>query len=96
MSNIVAKRLKIIRNSLNYSQEDFAKYLKVSLRSYEKWEQGIRVPALSNLIKIADKLDINIDFLLGRTDVIITVINYKNIDKYFKQTKEDNNGWFKR
>ncbi|MBU5440264.1 helix-turn-helix domain-containing protein [Tissierella sp. MSJ-40] len=85
MSNIVGKRLKIIRNTMKYSQKDFANYLDVSIRSYERWEQGKNISDVNNLIKIADKLNINIDFILGRTDAIITYYNYKDIDKYFNE-----------
>lgn len=84
MSNNVAKRLKILRNIGKFSQKEFADYLGVSTRSYERWEQGVNVPDLNNLIKIADKIDISLDFLVGRADVSVTVTNYKNIKLKYK------------
>lgn len=87
MQNIVGKRLKIIRNTIGCSQKDFANYLNVSVRSYERWEQGKSIPDILNLIKISDKLNINLDFLVGRTEVIITIVSHKDASKYFKNLK---------
>ncbi|OZV10751.1 hypothetical protein CIW83_18190 [Tissierella sp. P1] len=81
MSNIVGKRLKLLRNVGRFSQKDFANYLGVSIRSYERWEQGLNIPDTNNLIKMADKLNVNIDFVLGRTDILM--IHYKYIEDYF-------------
>ena len=32
------------------------------------WKKGKRTPASENLIKLADYLDLSVDYLLGRTD----------------------------
>lgn len=85
MIHTVGKRLKEIRNVKKFSQKEFACYLGVSLRSYEKWESGKRLPDLRNIIKIADKLNVSVDWLLGRDNLFI--INYSDIDflkEYFK------------
>ena len=71
MSNKVGKRLKMLRNVVRLSQKDFAEYLGVNLRSYEKWERGTRLPALGYIMKIADRLQVSIDWLLGRENLSI-------------------------
>lgn len=32
------------------------------------WKSGVKTPSSENLIKLADYLDVSVDYLLGRTD----------------------------
>lgn len=52
-----AKDVKRIRESLNYPQNLFAKFLNVSPRTVEAWESGRRVPnhAALRLLEIIEK-----------------------------------------
>jgi putative transcriptional regulator len=52
-----AKDVKRIRESLDYPQSLFAKFLNVSQRTVEAWESGRRVPnhAALRLLEIIDK-----------------------------------------
>lgn len=52
-----ANDVKRIRQSLNYPQYLFAKFLNVSPRTVEAWESGIRTPnhAALRLLEIVDK-----------------------------------------
>lgn len=52
-----AQDVKRIRESLNYPQNLFAKFLNVSLRTVEAWETGRRTPnhAALRLLEIVDK-----------------------------------------
>jgi putative transcriptional regulator len=56
-TNYTAKDVKRIRESLNYPQTLFAKFLNVSVRTVEAWEAGRRVPnhAALRLLEIIDK-----------------------------------------
>lgn len=45
-----------------------AEILGVTLRTYQDWEGGVRVPAWRNLQEIADKLEIDVGELVGTTD----------------------------
>ncbi|QUH21114.1 helix-turn-helix domain-containing protein [Alkaliphilus sp. B6464] len=82
MSKLVGKRLKMLRNILNFNQKDFANYLGVNPRSYERWEQNRILPDIHNLLLIADKLELSIDWLLGRTETFYLV--NCDIEKYLK------------
>ena len=84
MSSIVVKRLKKIRNVKKLSQKEFADYLGVSFGAYKKWEYEERTPDIDSLVKIADKLGINADWLLGRTDYITILCKDEDIKKIFK------------
>lgn len=62
------KRLKNLREDADLTQKRLAKYLNITQRSYSHYERGEREIPLLILIKIADFYDINLDYLVGRSD----------------------------
>lgn len=62
------KRLRAIRMKRNFTQPQMADLLDVALRTYQGYEGGSRSPSFATLVKLADILDVSIDFLLGRDD----------------------------
>ena len=62
------KRLNFVRKSRGITAQQMADYLCMGLRAYRNYESGDRFPSADTLVKIADKLDISIDYLLGRDD----------------------------
>ena len=62
------KRLATLRKNKNLSQYELADRLKLSRGQIANYEQGQREPDFNTLQKLADFLDVSIDFLLGRTD----------------------------
>lgn len=64
------KRLNEIRHMRGYSAAHMAAYLNVELRSYRKYESGHRYPSYDMLVKIADYLDVSLDYLLERDEFI--------------------------
>ena len=65
MFNIRLRKMRMFRS---ITQQRFADKLGVALRTYQCYEQGSRFPSLDLLIKIADILDISLDYLFGRDD----------------------------
>lgn len=63
-------RLRQLRTSRNLSQMDFAKQIGVSKSSINMYERGEREPGLETLEKIADYFNVDMDYLLGKTDII--------------------------
>lgn len=57
-------RLKKIRHRFNYTQEQFAEILEVSVAYYGKVERGIYGLSLAKLVLLYEKLDIDITYLL--------------------------------
>lgn len=45
-----------------------AKNTGISQGLMSEYKNGIKMPTIANLIKIADYLDCSVDYLLGRTD----------------------------
>ena len=56
------------RDDGKFSQEDAASFFKVSLSTYQKWEQGTGKLNGEILSSIADKYDCSVEYLLCRTD----------------------------
>ena len=54
------------RKSQGLSAQQMADHLGINLRSYRAYESNDRRPSLQMLIKIADKLNVTTDYLLGR------------------------------
>lgn len=62
---VLAKRLKWLREQKRLSQKEVAAEIGVSLNGYQKIESGERNPKLDNLIKFAKMYGVATDFLLG-------------------------------
>lgn len=54
--------------SLNISNKDLSQNVGVSSGNISDWKSGRSKPNIDTMIKIADYLNISIDYLLGRTD----------------------------
>lgn len=67
---VFGKRLRAQRMKHHLTQQQIADMLDLSLNAYQKYEQSERAPSLETLIKIADILNVPIDFLLGRDDFL--------------------------
>lgn len=63
------ERLRSLRASKNLSQMDFAKQIKVSKSSVNMYERDEREPGFETLERIADYFNVDIDYLLGKSDV---------------------------
>ena len=61
-------RLKEIRKSKGISQLKMAMDLNTNQNTISRYETGKREPGINELMKIADYLNVSIDYLLGRTN----------------------------
>ena len=64
----LAERMKELRKERSLSQENIAKELAMSTRTYGRYEAGEREPTASVLIRMADFYAVTIDYLVGRSD----------------------------
>lgn len=62
------KRLRSLRLSHKLTQEELGKKINVTKVSVSGYENGNRVPDMETLQKIAEVFDVQVDYLLGRTD----------------------------
>ena len=63
------ERLKQLRLARNYSQSELSRFLRISKSSVNMYERGEREPSLDTLEAIADFFNVDMDFLLGKSDV---------------------------
>lgn len=70
MSKLYSLRpgLKKARKKAQLTQQQLADKFNVSVKTVMNWEQGLVTPDLENVIKLADLLHADIDFLTGRID----------------------------
>jgi len=65
----MATRIKHRRESLGFTQESFCEAINLSASSYTKIENAFQRPALVTLIKIAEHLDMSLDYIVfGKKD----------------------------
>lgn len=82
-----ASRLKSLRESKKskdqkWTQEYVADLIGVARPTYTAYENGTKQPPLETLTKIADLFDVNVDYLLGRTDnQKPKKLTYEDLDK---------------
>ena len=77
------KILRLLRNERNMSQQDLADVLKISKSAINMYERGERQPNFETLEIIADFFNVDIDFLLGRTDKTTKVIMPSTLAAHF-------------
>ena len=65
---MLTKRLTELREKNKISKKDIAQNLKISLRSYQRYEKGERNPDSDILLKIAILFNVSTDYLLGLTN----------------------------
>lgn len=91
-------RLKEIRLEKGLTQKQLAQSLEVSPQMVLSWEKGLRNPKESTLKKIANALDVPVDYLTGKIyQIDLTVYEPSEddlkavrelIDNYFKEQKK--------
>ncbi len=66
--SVFSTKLKEIRISNNVTQKQLADFLGINERSYQNYEYGNREPNFDITVKLANYLEVSVDYLLGRTD----------------------------
>ena len=63
---VFSERLKELRLKKGLTQTELANMLNISQKSYSHWETQKTEPSFENLIKLADLLEVSLDWLFGR------------------------------
>ena len=69
MREILAQRLRQLRDEFHYTQQEVAIYSDITEQAYQNYERMTREPKLEILIRIADLYNVSLDYLVGRSDV---------------------------
>ena len=63
-----SERLKTLRKQAQLTQVDVAEKLGNSQPAYASWERGHKTPTQENLVKIAQILNVSVDYLVGNSE----------------------------
>ena len=63
-----SERLKNLRKEVGLTQVDVAGKLGFSQQAYASWERGVKKPTQENLVKIAQILNVSVDYLVGNSE----------------------------
>lgn len=64
---MLGDRLRELREEKQLTQEELGKLINVSRQAISSYESEETEPSISNLVKLADILNVSLDYLLGRT-----------------------------
>ena len=63
---IFEDNLKTLRKKRGLTQQELADKVGTNRVNVTKWETGRTEPSLENIVKLADLLDVSLDWLFGR------------------------------
>ena len=63
-----SERLKELRKQAHLTQVELANKLGIVQSSYADWERGKKKPTQENLVKIAQILNVSVDYLVGNSE----------------------------
>jgi transcriptional regulator with XRE-family HTH domain len=66
--NVRVDRIRAVREQLGWSQRELGRITGLGDTQISRYEGGRTEPSAENLGIIAEKLDVSVDYLLGRTD----------------------------
>lgn len=72
MENKIGKRIRELRYVRNLTQEELAQNLNITAQSVSKWENGIGMPDISQVVPIAHFFGVSTDYLFGIEGNVIT------------------------
>ena len=92
----MANRIKNRRETLGFTQESFCETIGLSASSYTKIENAFQRPALDTLIKIAQHLNLSLDYIVFgnsepknflESDVINAIVQNSDSEKLLYASK---------
>ena len=93
-----AERLKTLRKQEKLTQVQIAEKLEISQQAYAAWERGVKKPTQENLVKIAQVLNVSVDYLVGNSEEKMDELD--NIELLFRMNSkvftEEENDIFKK
>ena len=85
----MAMRIKNRRESLGFTQEGFCEVINLSASSYTKIENAFQRPALDTLIKIAQHLNLSLDYIVFGNESIEEITDVDRVMSLLKSTDSE-------
>lgn len=76
-----SERIRILRKSYNYNQQELAARLGVSKQSVSNWENGNILPSIDMLIKLAKLFSVSTDYMLGLDNRLTIDVSGLTVEK---------------
>ena len=89
---MISMRIRKLRKQAKLSQEMMAEKIGVSRQAITKWETGLGVPDIENLVAIADLFKLSLDELMGRDiehETLAKDYLYESVTEYDIDGKKD-------
>ena len=67
-SDTIALRLKLLRQLFGLTQKELSEKSGISVSTISKYENGIPVPKINVMLRLARSYGVSVDFLAGETD----------------------------
>lgn len=83
------ERLSSVRKRKKLSQADVGKMININGDAYGRYERNEVKPTIEMATKIANALEISLDFLVGKTDLELDTSVMKRIEAVTKMSDED-------
>lgn len=83
-----SERLKELRKQAHLTQVELAGKLGIVQSSYADWERGRKKPTQDNLVKIAQILNVSVDYLVGNSDEENTNKELEDIELLFRMNSK--------
>lgn len=96
--NEIQLKISELRKIKGVTQTQLAEYLGVSFQSVSKWENGVTLPDITNLPKMAEYFKVSVDYILGIENSYNTDYSSRDTNssshwnkkiKYLKSTREE-------
>ncbi len=68
LKNIIAERIKCLREQNQLTQAQLARKLQVSRNCVNAWEMGISLPSTKMMLELSTCLHTSLDYLMGKDD----------------------------
>ena len=83
---VISKMLKEIRENAGLSQEQFAEKLAISRQAVSKWERGLAMPDIENIMYISDIFNVSLDTIIkGDKHMVNKIISDKKNAKFLNR-----------
>ncbi|KAA1246525.1 helix-turn-helix domain-containing protein [Aquimarina sp. RZ0] len=66
-----AERLQELRKKNKFSQEELAKQVDIHVNVLGRYERGDSNPSIEVATKLADALTVSLDYLVGKTELLV-------------------------
>ncbi len=85
----IGEHILILRKKHNLSQSALGKKVDTSGDIIGRYERDIMMPSIEVIMKIADALNVSIDFLVGKTTLELDTDTLKRVEEVSKLNSEE-------